>query len=313
MSDGRDLPAHLWPVPGLAVWLVLTSLGAAGLIELSLIDTLLAFGVAFVGPLHLGRLRLEGEGVPGALPVLVAACLGAASFSRPSGALAAAAAAPWLVLSVWVALPAVFGLLTGARLDLDRLLNCAGLVYLVVAAFWLVISRLGLRPLGLSGAIVELTAVHFTYAGFAATLVAAAVAGVLDPVSAGLGRAARLVGVGIVAAMPVVAVGFFAPQWVAAVGSVLLAVSLCGLALLLIPTGKLLGGGRRVLLVVAALPIAGTMALALLYAGGPFFRLNPPGIPTMVRWHGVGNAFLFTACSALAFVPLPVRQRTASR
>ena len=49
----------------------------------------------------------------------------------------------------------------------------AAVAYLSVGAGWLVLSRAGLRPEGFSHEIVELTGVHFHYAGFAATLMAA--------------------------------------------------------------------------------------------------------------------------------------------
>jgi hypothetical protein len=303
MTDEGAIRMYAVPVAGLIVWLVLTGTSVAGVVELTLIDILLAFGIAFVVPLHLERLRGEGSLLPPAPAALAAAAMALGSFLMPPGVLASLLTLPWLAVCVLIAVPAGLGFLTDRIGELGRLTAPAA-AYLVVAAAWLWVSRLGARPLGLSSAIVELTAVHFTFAGFAATLLSAAVSDVLRPVSERLALAARWAGFGIVAAMPVVAIGFFTPQPVAATGTLLLAVSLCTLAALLIPVGRAMGGSRRALLLLAALPVAATMALALYYAGGPLFGLTPPDFATMARWHGSGNAFLFTGCSAVAFLPV---------
>jgi hypothetical protein len=305
------LSADAGPVTGLILWLGLSGMGAAGLIELTLIDVLLSFGIAFVVPLHLERLRIGGSLIPPPVTVLGAGSLALASFLVGPGAWAAVLTMPWLVVCVSIAVAAIQRLFADRIWDLRRLIECAATVYLVVGATWLAVFRLGARPLGLSIAIVELTAVHFTFAGFAASLISLAVSDLLEQVSERLALTARLAGAGTVAAMPVVAIGFFTPQAVAAGGTLLLAVSLCTVAVLLVPAGKAMGGLRQALLLVAALPVAGTMAMALYYAGGPVFGLNPPGIVTMARWHGAANAFLFTACSAVAFMPARASRKAA--
>jgi hypothetical protein len=302
VSDVR-LSADAWPVMGIVLWLSLSGMGAAGLLELTLIDVLLTFGIAFVVPLHLERLRSRGSLIPPPVAALGAGSVALGSFLVGPGALSAMLTLPWLVVCVLIAVAATQRLFGHRIWDVRRLIEGAAPVYLVVGATWLAVFRLGARPLGLSIAIVELTAVHFTFAGFAAPLLAVAVSDLLEQVSERPALAARMAGAGIVTAMPVVAIGFFTPPAVAAAGTLILAVSLCTLAVVLVPAGKAMGGLRQALLLLAELPVGGTMLMALYYAGGPLFGLNPPGIATMAGWHGAANAFLFTACSAVAFMP----------
>src|SRR3990170_3929977 len=129
-----------------------------------LIDVLLAFALVIVVPLSVGlrggeRRQLAAAAIVGAL--------GSLSFLLPEGFAAA------LLASGWVLVPGF--LIVGFR-DGSRLRGVRGwaealpVAYLLVGTSWLVLSRFGARPLGFSAEIVELTAVHFHYAGFVAPM-----------------------------------------------------------------------------------------------------------------------------------------------
>ena len=80
----------------------------------------------------------------------------------------------------------------------------AGLLYLSVGGIWLVLFRLGETPLALGEPIILLTAVHFHYAGFAASVLAGATGRAL-PSAGGL---FRIVALGVTGGTFLVAVGF---------------------------------------------------------------------------------------------------------
>src|SRR5207244_6605340 len=95
------------------------------------------------------------------------------SFLIAPGALAGAIALGWLISCGVMSLAGLVELFERRSLRPMQLVPAAAVAYLSVGAGWLVVSRTGFRPLGFSPEIVELTGVHFHYAGFAATLMAA--------------------------------------------------------------------------------------------------------------------------------------------
>ena len=237
--------------PGLAGWLGLLARAEQGWIHPSIIDLWLAFGLAFVVPLGLLEVRRLGVGLP-PVPVQVGAgTLAVASFAVGKGATAAALVLPWFAMSVAAGGGGLFWLIGARRWDLKRFLAAAGLGYLAFGAAWFAASRLGLRPMGFGPEIVELTAVHFHFAGFAGPLLALGTAQTLQARSPRLAGWALFTGMGVVAAMPVVAMGFVAGRVFSSLGATMLAVSLWGLASLVLPAAAALGPASRVLLGIA--------------------------------------------------------------
>lgn len=288
---------------GLVAWFAILVGHALGWLQLGLIDVLLAFGLAFVVPLNLDRLRSSGLGIPGPLLIAGSAAAAIGSFTLDPGLVAAALTLPWLLLCLWIGLKGLIRFCSARSIHASHLLPAACVAYLVVGASWLAISRLGARPLGLSDQIIELTAVHFHFAGFAAILIALAIGELLAARSSRRAALALTAGTGVMIAMPVVAIGFFTPQIVVALGAVLLAVSLWVLAALMLPAAANLKGASRVLMTIAALSVIGPMLLAVHYAAGPLIGLEALSIPEMARFHGIANAFGFSACATLAVSP----------
>jgi hypothetical protein len=247
--------------PGIATWLGLVVGSRAGWLHPSIIDLWLSFGLAFVVPLGLSQIRRLGVRLP-PNPFLVGACtLAVMSFAFRPGGRAAALVIPWFATSLLAAGAGLVWLMEARRLDLRRLLAAAGLGYLAFGASWLFASRLGVRPMGFAPEIVELTGVHFLFASFAGPLLAMKTAESLEAPSQRLAAAARLTGLGVVAAMPVVAIGFVAGRLVSSLGATTLAVSLWGLAALMLPAAADLRRASRLLLDIAVASVLVAMSL----------------------------------------------------
>jgi hypothetical protein len=149
------------------------------------------------------ELQARAAAVPrGSRVVVLAAGIGVAvSFRFPPGITAAMLVAPWSILLALRAWEALVTVIRNRHRSLSDVTVAAGVVLPVVGGGWLVMSRLGFRPLSFADEIVILTAVHFHYAG-----------GVL-PTLLGLsarrqpGRIANLACAGCLAGMPLVAIG----------------------------------------------------------------------------------------------------------
>ncbi|WP_459194863.1 YndJ family transporter [Halosimplex sp. J119] len=232
----------------------------------------------------------------------VGAPLAVASLVVESGALAAIAAAQWLIVTGFLALAGVSRALDRGfdrPLALSELLVEAGLAYAPVGAVALVLSHLGItfwfRP-----DIVFLTAVHFHFAGFALPVLA----GVTGRYLGGFDGPARPIAGTILVGPALIAVGIsFSPLVeVVAVGAFTLAVAGFGL-LVLVRAVPSLGGVAGALVGLSALALPVSMVLALGYGVAAFGGPNPLGlsIGRMVSLHGSLNAYGFALCGVLGW------------
>ncbi len=221
------------------------------------------------------------------------------SFLIPVGAAAAVVASTWLAVALWTALSTWTALAT--RTELSRRTELATTIGLdeagtrvaaaafgLVAAAAFVQSRAGLSLFGIGEPIVELTAVHFTYAGVGAVTLAGAVA---------VGRVGRCALVATAAALPIVAVGFVTAHPLAQVGgAVLLSVGVLVTATLQLR--RAVAGGpalQRALLVVSGLAPWVPMGLAVAWAASLHWEVPALSIPDMARTHGVMNVVFVVA------------------
>jgi hypothetical protein len=241
---------------------------------------------------------IERLQLPAALALLIACWLA-------PGSIAAAAALPWLAVTLWMAVLGFSRMRRGGiRRNLDGLCRDAALIFAVIGGAWTVADRAGYRPIGFEQAIVALTAVHFHFAGLLLPLFAGLVQRELF-----FFRLASRAAVGVVLGVPAVALGITATQLGA--GPSIEAAAGCGLALAGMVVGilhvRLANDGKLPLATRALLAVAGVslfigMMLAALYAMRAFVAPFPwLGIPQMRMLHGTINAIGFGLCGVLAW------------
>lgn len=266
-----------------------------------LIDALLGGALTGVVPLAL-RLPAAEWLRPRRLDWVVAlGAVAAASLLLEEGWAAAAAAAPWALV------PAAMLWRRVLPVDPRRIARDLGAVapagYLLVGAGWLVLSRYGARPLGFGDAIVQLTAVHFHYAGFVAPLLTLQLVRRLERDAPPAAPAARSAFWGVVAATPLTAAGITFSTVLGAAGAVVFAVSLTVAAvLMLVFVVRRVGLAAAFLLGASALSVMASMVLAVLYSFGQWLGTPAPSLPVMARTHGVLNALGFSLAGVLGWL-----------
>jgi hypothetical protein len=252
---------------------------AVELAGLSLIDQVVVAGIAVVLPLALGGAWWQWAGAAAATAI-------ALPMERGSGA--AVLVLPLVATTVGrvVAMVRRAGpLMFWTRADGIGVLAA---VYACVAAGALVQSRLGVRLFAIREPIVELTAVHYIYAGCGALVLA-------------VGRWAVVC---TALAPPIVALGFVVERPLPQVGgAVLLTVGVCLTAASEIreALGHRQGGGLgRLLLGVSGVAVWLPMVLAVAWAAGQYWDVPFLSIPDMARLHGLPNALAFVIAGLVA-------------
>jgi hypothetical protein len=217
------------------------------------------------------------------------------SFAWSPGLVAALLVLPWLAFAGLVALRGLHRLRPGRSRSTPEVCTSAAMAFLAVGGAWLLATRAGWGPLGFAEPIVKLTAAHFHYAGFALTLLTGlALAGAP-------GWPARLTAAGVIVGVPLVAAGIVGGPAVEAWAGGPLVAATVALAVRQVRLAARGGFGRAGwLLGLSGAALFGGMALAAVYAVRVHLPEPPLDIPTMVRWHGVGNALGF-AVPALVF------------
>lgn len=270
---------------------------------MDVISALLAFGAVVIVPLALSVIDVTDERARrlvrfarisqpvGAVAVMV-------SFLMPVGALAGAISAVWLIPCGVAGLASLANLIGTRSLRPAVLVPSAALGYLAIGALALVAFRFGWRPLGFSAVVVELTAVHYHFAGLGATAIAW---NALRAAGGGRRRPAAIAAVVVVIATPMVAFGITAAQVgsqgahvLEFVGALMFFASLPVVGAL--SFGAARRAGRALPTVLQGLALASvvvSMTLAVVYASGQAFGAPAPGISTMARSHGLLNAFGF--------------------
>lgn len=235
--------------------------------------------------------RLQGRSrVPLWVPVGTGA-LASASFFVPKGLGAALMCVPWVVACV----AAGADKLGNLRTLVARVVFLLPHAYLVFGAGWLVVSRYGGRPLGFPAVIVELTAVHFHYAGFVAPVIVAVTRNDRARARGPLMFALCL----SIVASPLTAIGFVYSATIGALGAMAFAVGLGTWSLVtltvVVPRVR---GDARIPLTVAGGTVLVSMTLAVIYAVGVAAGESWISISTMARTHGFLNAVGFGFCGA---------------
>jgi len=259
-----------------------------------LIDRLFLLAPLAIVPLGM-RLQALSPRVRLAQPLCAA--LVVVSFLSRTGTSAALLAVPWLALGVMCALIGLARVLRGGLRHVELVCLNAALVFWPVGCVWLVISRLGVNPLGFSDDIVLLTAVHFHFAGFAALTILGMIGRFAE------GMLYRLTAWGAITGIPFLALGItFSPSLECAAALLLAAslVSAAGItAFVVLPS--VTERGAKVLLAVSAASVAAAMAFAGIYALGKYTGRDWLEIPAMARVHGAANALGFSLCGLVGW------------
>ena len=218
----------------------------------------------------------------------VGALAAISSFLVPRGAGAALLAAGWLLVCALAGLAGLAELAESRSPAPARLMPAAALGFLAVGAAWLVAYR-GALALGYSPPIVELTATHFHYAGFAATLMSALAYGVLRS------RISAAAGLLVVTGTPLTAAGIATgTAALTVIGPILLAAGLLTNAAL---TAFLIAPRQpnraRWLLIVSSLAVVVPMLLGVDYAAARVFPIPSLDLRTMALVHGDLNAVAY--------------------
>jgi hypothetical protein len=219
------------------------------------------------------------------------------SFLLRIGGAAAILASVWLLVCAIAALGALADLIEGRSLHPVRLAPAAAVAFMAFGAAWLVLSRGGIAPLGLSPIVVELTAVHFHFTGFAATLMAALVLIRLHGERGRSRQIALAASLLMIGGSPVVAAGWGTPFHVLQVaGAILVAAGVIATAAVLLFRSASLVKPRsaRVFLRVSGLAPLVPMLLAVEYSAGRVFGFPTLDIHAMALIHGDLNALGFS-------------------
>lgn len=281
----------------------------------AMIVVLFVVGPLLVVPMGLQLVPPLGHGLPDDIMrgvrrvAFPAGLLLALAFVVPAGTWAAALAFPWLLVAGFAALAVGIAALRAIRggrgqRPVREYAVWAALAFLVVAAGNALADRAGVRPFGFSTTIVLLTAVHFTFAGFALTLV-----GVLADLARPSRYHAWVLGA-LIAGIPLTAVGFLGVALAAWLGAMSVALGGLGIGLAVIrAAGVLRTGGAQALARLAGLTLLVSMPLAAVYATGAWLGIAWLDLPTMARTHGVLNVLGFAIPATVAWT---IHRRTAA-
>lgn len=246
-----------------------------------LVTVLILFAAWVVVPLAQPLARMRVPWVLGAAGLTL-------SFWVDDAGWAASLSLPWVLFAVGYALPSTCAFLRRPRWQLAALLELSAPLHLVVAAIWVPLAHLDMGPDGYPGIIAPLTAVHFSYAGFAAAHLTARALTHLHPADA---RMAKLGGSLLLVGVPALAIGFIVSSLLKCIAAVGIAVGLLIVSLATLPKLR-----HRPWLMVswAALPLS--MTLSVVYAVGEYSGTWWLTIPNMAWTHGLLNGLAFAGC-----------------
>jgi len=308
-SENAERLERASALTGAAVWALMAGLAGAGKVPLGVIELLFLFAPLVVVPLGIALGRklapFRHQAVQDAARLLqpLAAGLVLISFWTPPGLLAAALAVPWLGLCVMLGAEVRWTLLRGRERRLISWGVSVGRMDLVVGSAWLLVSRLGMRPMNFQEPILLLTAVHFHYTGFATAVLAAALAAYSGKIRGGIPSLLRLVVVAVIGIPFVVAAGFvWSPILKLGAVAALSAsvVVLAGWQFWL--AARLSTGAARAFLRLSASAVFFGMVLATIYAVGDWLGRDWLLVPRMASTHGVVNGLGFVLFGLLGWM-----------
>lgn len=313
-SSGPPIEA----IVGTAVWVVVFAAATGPLADrIGLLEGLWLIGPLVVVPLGFAVLRPPAGpartlllarrlALPAALLVVVAI------LAEP-GDTSVLLSLPWAAVAVIALWAGIRWVILVPRLRAKVIVPVAGIVYLAMGAAALVAWRGQLRPMDISDTGVALAAVHFTFAGFGAAVVA-------DRTRAAATRrrgrsVAGAAGVVTVVAMPVLVAGLVTDRAILDLaGAMLLAAGVLVVAGVML-TGALRrerAAGSTALLLVSSGSVLFALVLALQFAYGQWSDTYTLSVTRMLELHGTVNGLGFVVGGLLGWTLADIPEETES-
>ena len=302
---------------GAGAWALLAVMNLFGWVRLTALDLILLLALWVITPLALPlaappRTQRDWLRAWQRLAIILqpfASLIGGISLLLSTGPLAAAAAAGWCLFTGLIAVEGVGQLREAREASIANICLAVALIYLPIGGVWLVISRLGLQPLGFPPDIVLLTAVHFHYIPLAALVMTGLIGrtGFASQTTVPW-KLYRVAAIGLLVEPLLVAAGRTLAQLtgnddLVSAATLLLALSLMLIAVLslrfIIPaTSSRVAQG---LLFVSSTAVFFTMLAAGAYALGAATGAWTITISQMIVIHGWINALVLSLCGLLGW------------
>jgi len=274
---------------------VTLALAVGGRTRLGLIEVLVLFGCLVVVPLGLPLTisspdRLLPWATAAAALTLIAA------FVMPTSGSALVLSLPWLAVTATWAARSVRRWCSDANRRRSLVIPTVAVLWLPVAALHIALSRAGVTFGTVPLALVELGGVHFTFAGFGATTLAAC----LVAATGARRQFAELAATAVIIGSSLVGLGHLTVRPLELAGTVAVTAGVVAMAALgwnALPRAST----RRILLRLSGLAVLAPMAFALAYSWA--LTTNSVHLPyeTIAAIHGSLNAVGFVACGLLAW------------
>lgn len=288
----RHTNATSW---GISIWLILIVAASFNLIRLNLIELLFLLAPWVIAPTAslllppvngspLQRLLVRTQ-----WPIFVAAALATSSFLLPAGPVAGALASCWLLVCLAFALDCMIRIWKWRLESFSQVCFAAGEAYIAVGGVWLVMSRLGMQPVGFVEPIVLLTAVHFHFAGFLSCIFAGLTFERLR--TTGWVNSLRIVLLAVICGPGLLGLAFLVGPKPKLIAAMLVAIGQIGLAVAMVKIALVSAHGLpKFLLIGSALSVAVGMAFAAMWALGEYPLQPMTDLSQMAHVHGVLNA-----------------------
>jgi YndJ-like protein len=274
--------AVCWPcqgVPAMAGLGVVVSLGPLVLVPM---------GAALRRPtFHVARVA-EDFAFRFAFPAALAAAL---AVRTPAGPVAVALSVPWLIVSLLFAGSGTLEILRHRHMDFEWAPWAVGRWFLPAGAFSITMHEAEWN-FGFDPVTVFLCAVHFHFAGFAASLISAETVRCCSGGPLIFRRTAKGGALLIAAAPALVAAGYCTTRRVEVAGACVLEFGVCleACALLGLSTFAGIPAAARACYATAGTGVGATMAFAAAYSFGRWTGDERISVPWMAVWHGWFNA-----------------------
>jgi hypothetical protein len=235
----------------------------------------------------------------------IGALLCVVSFFLQQGLIASLFASGWFVVTALIAFGGVTRFLLRGAMQVEEICLSFALMFIAIGGIWFVMSRYGFHPLGFGDTIVLLTAVHFHYTGFGATLLAAITGRVLRANKDGeMSPSFYVVAACLIAGTPIVAAGItLSSGLIGLIGAGVISFGLWLLAGIVMAriVGAISSWTARILFLISCTSSSLSMTLACLYAYSIVSKHLIINIPQMAKYHGTANAIGFVLCGLLAW------------